>query len=291
MQDPYYSFGKLIDYVRHVVIEPMVVDMGNGKTEEYLPSEKFFLSPVFFRGDNCYRSGRCCRPYDVSWTLEDFKRQVVNLDGEREIEDFEGGQELLDTGFEYEIQVNGQPVKLFIDPMTNKELAKKKQCDQLRYDDQTGLSYCAIRDINSITCRMPHSVIKYYSNRNSTYFQKQQFGRNHMLQCPVKWSGFSKEGLLETDIPLLERLSQTAQDMGVETIIPSLLQVIWEMVPKLEQGLLPQESIYIPVIEDDVQLDEVVSGIKWSEKEPVGFLDQPTTYNAVFIPMPKVQEN
>ena len=215
----------------------------------------------------------------------------MNLDGEKKIEDFEGGQELLDTGFEYEIQVNGQPVKLFIDPMTNKELAKKKQCDQLRYDDQTGLSYCAIRDINSITCRMPHSVIKYYSNRNSTYFQKQQFGRNHMLQCPVKWRGFNMEGLKGTDIPLLTRLDDTAKDMGVKTIIPSLLTVIEGMIPSLGEGLLPQDSIRIPILENQEQADEVLASIRWGEKEPVGFLAEPTTYNAVFVPMPKVRQS
>lgn len=292
MQDPYYSFGKLIDYVRHTAIDDMTVDMGNGKVEEYKAPSKFLLSPMYFRGDSCWRSGRCCRPYDVSWTKADYDRQYEQMkDQGGDPTQLEGFSELQETGLDYEIQVNGTTVPLFIDPMTNKEKQKKTQCDQLRYGDD-GNSYCAIRDINSITCRMPHSTIRYYADRDATYFQKQQFGRNHQLQCPVRWMGFSMEGLLETDIPLLQRLNQTGEDMGVRTIIPNLLKLIDLMMPKLGEGYLPLEPIEIPLDGDKIDQAFVDEKVKWGKEgqEPQGFRAEPN-YNAVFIPTPKVREN
>lgn len=283
VQDPYYSFGKLLDYIGRTTIEPVKVE-ADGEVMEYPVPDKFLLSPLFFRGDDCYRSGRCCRPYDVSWTKGDWDRQVSTFTKEgRELGSLEGYQELKDTSFEHEILVNGTTQTLVIDPVTNKDHKRNLQCDQLRYNDD-GVSYCAIREINSITCRMPHSTIRYIKRSNTTHFQKQQFGKNHHLQCPVKFTGFNYQNLIETDIPLLERLDQSAQDLGFQTIIPRLIDVIELMKPSLREGLLPKYPINISM---EVSPEDTVKGIKWTEGEPTGFKHEPS-YSAVFIPVPKV---
>ena len=236
-----YSWGKIVEYVSRVAREDVRVEEG-GKTFDYPHPTQIMLTPMFFRGDGCYRSGHCCRHYTIVWT-EEGKQAIEAATPETYAAwnlDYADHEYLKTQLIPMPVVVNGQDRMFWGDP-PEKESIAKKQCDHLRFRD--GMSYCNIKPVDSITCEFPHNNI--FMVKGITYLRKQQFGRNWVLGCPVKFTGFNYERFRTSDIPLFERLQRIATDLGIATYIPEILDVFDKLDPALKAGVTPEEAIPI----------------------------------------------
>ncbi len=239
-----YGITKVIEYVAHIAKEDVIVDY-SGKHLEFNKPLRVMLSPLFFRGDGCYRSGKCCRNYTITFTQEGYDAILAAKPedyGQWGL-DYTKNDQLLKDIEEIPTLINGKSVMFYGDPPTA-ESNKLHKCDHLYYDN--GMSYCDIHPVKSITCIFPHSNM--YHTNGVTHIRKQQFGRNWALGCPVAFTGFNLERFDTIDVPLFERLLRIANDMQVETYIPELLEWFQKLRPGLVDGILPEEDIDITAV-------------------------------------------
>lgn len=235
-----YGFGKIVEYVAAMAKEDIHLTVEDKETV-YKASEEIYLTPLFFRGDGCMRTGKCCRHYTIAFTEEGHKKilEATKDDFAKYFLPMDYYEDLMQSLEIVETDINGNKVVFYCDPPKT-ESVKKKQCDHLFYDKE-GLSYCGIQPVKSITCEFPHSTM--YQVRGKTYIRKQQFGRNHQLGCPVEFCGFNYVKFKAIDVPIYKRLKAIADDMKVETYIPELLAIFEDLDKDLSEGKIPTERI------------------------------------------------
>lgn len=243
-----YSFGKFLDYVAHLAKEPVHLEI-DGTDYNWEAPDRIVLSPLFFRGDDCFRTGKCCKNYDIVFTQEgvDEIHKATKENYDAWGLPMDGHDGLLSRLTEKNVLVNGSPSKLWMDPATKESKATGK-CNHLQYGED-GLSFCDIQPVKSITCHMPHNVVKF--SRGTTHIRKQQFGRNWALGCPVKFRGFDYERFTTVDVPLFERLGVVGDDLGIETWIPEILDLFKSHDEDLKNSRLPKSEItFLPEFKD-----------------------------------------
>lgn len=235
-----YGFGKIVEYVAALAKEDIILEV-NGKTTVYEASKDIYLMPIFFRGDGCERTGKCCRHYTIAFTEEGHKKilEATQDDFAKYFLPMNYYEDLMASIEIVETTINGNKVKFYCDPPKTESI-KRKQCDHLFYDEK-GLSYCGIQPVKSITCEFPHNNM--YRTQGKTYIRKQQFGRNHQLGCPVEFCEFNYLKFKAIDIPLFKRLKAIADDMKVETYIPELLAIFEDLDSDLSKGIIPKDKI------------------------------------------------
>lgn len=232
---------KLLDYLSKVAKEQIIVD--GVPFEEAVP-ESVTLSESFFWKDNCVMCGKCCMNETVVWTEEGLNRimDCLNYDeqGDNNADvgiikvDSADMEELSQLIEEKVVNINGQDRVFYVCPKDKRYAGQwhyfegkgeRQRCHWMRELD--GKFVCGIHPIRSVTCALPHIRFYKVKKTNRTVLRIMQYGRNHKLGCPIEFGQASEEGMKDK-IYWLKVLNDCANDLGISTWLPEIIQYLEE---------------------------------------------------------------
>ena len=225
------SSTKILEYLNKVSKEPIVL---NGQLFGTPPVTKVVLNASFFQKDDCVMCGKCCPNETTVWTEEGMSR-ISNLNPE----------EFTRWGLnpfvvnEIENRINVRPViindKEVVFYVSDKD--KTNEAFHLKWSnrkeqprchwlfEKDGTYRCRIHPVRSVTCGLPHCRFFHSQATHTTTIGLSQFGRNWALKCPVEFGPVDEESI-QSRILWLERLNATAEDCGIETFLPEILEYL-----------------------------------------------------------------
>lgn len=225
------SSQKLLEYVNRVAKVPLVVD---GEPFGHLPPDKLTIKKSFFLKDSCTMCGKCCPNETTAWTTEGYNRILSEPDStftqfglDPSVKDT-----ILQNLHKMVMNVNGKGVTVWTHSADD-----HKQANRLSWPDRAeverchwlfekdGTHRCLIHPVRSITCGMPHVRFIYIARTNHTTMGVTQFGRNFRLKCPVEFTELDEQGI-QTKLVWLKRLNDCAEDFGVPTYLPEIIQYL-----------------------------------------------------------------
>lgn len=227
------SSTKILEYINKVSKEFMIVD---GNAFGYAPVDRVVLNESFFLKDDCKMCGKCCPNETTVWTKEGLDRinSAVPADFERWGLDFSSVDEIISRMKTVVHSINGKNIEFYVsDRDSNSEAFKLSWDDrkeQMRCHwlfEKEGTYRCRIHPVRSVTCGMPHCRFFHSetAHETTTTIAVSQFGRNWALKCPVEFNEVDEESV-QTRILWLQRLNDSANDVGVETYLPEILEYL-----------------------------------------------------------------
>lgn len=229
------SSTKILEYLNKVSKEFMIVD---GNAFGYAPVDRVVLSESFFQKDDCQMCGKCCPNESTVWTREGLER--INSAKPEDFEiwglDFEAVQEIKDRMKTVVHSINGKNIEFYVSERDSFSQAMKlKWADRKEQSrchwlfEKEGTYRCRIHPVRSVTCGMPHCRFFHsetaHDTTTTTTIAVSQFGRNWALKCPVEFGPVDEESV-QTRMLWLERLNAVAQDIGLETYLPEILEYL-----------------------------------------------------------------
>lgn len=229
------STVKLLDYINKVAREPMIV---NGQPFGAPPVKEIFINESFFWKDGCQMCGKCCPNETTVWTHtrihevsmsteEDFTRWGLDREVLHEI------SSRIQTVI---VNVNSKDVPFFVSPADKdpqrvewEDRKEQPRCHWLFEKD--GTYRCRIHPVRSVTCGMPHCRFFHNTHTHKTTIGLSQFGRNWALKCPVEFSPYIDEESVRSRMLWLSRLQDAADDCGVRTWLPEILDGLQTLHP------------------------------------------------------------
>lgn len=227
------SSTKILEYINKVSKEFMIVD---GNAFGYAPVDRVVLNESFFLKDDCKMCGKCCPNETTVWTKEGLDRinSAIPADFERWGLDFSSVDEIISRMKTVVHSINGKNIEFYVsDRDSNSEAFKLSWDDrkeQMRCHwlfEKEGTYRCRIHPVRSVTCGMPHCRFFHSetAHETTTTIAVSQFGRNWALKCPVEFNEVDEESV-QTRILWLQRLNDSANDVGVETYLPEILEYL-----------------------------------------------------------------
>lgn len=222
---------KLLDYVNKVAKEPITLD---GQPFGVLPPVRVVLNDSFFQKDDCTMCGKCCPNETTVWTKEGMNRVLNATPEDFTVWGLDPGivSDLTDRIVENVLFINSKPVTFYVsDKDKNHEAFHLEWSDRQAQPrchwlfEKEGTYRCRIHPVRSVTCGMPHCRFFHSTSSRTTTIGLSQFGRNWRLKCPVEF-GPADEESVQTRILWLERLLATAEDCGIDTFLPEILQYL-----------------------------------------------------------------
>lgn len=222
---------KILDYIDKVSKELIMV---NGEPFGTAPTMKVVLSDSFFQKDDCVMCGKCCPNETTVWTAEGLNR-IRSTSAEEFSKwdlDYSVMEEINQRVTSSIVDINGKEVTFFTSAKDSKtdalfvewpDRAGQPRCHWLFEKD--GTYRCRIHPVRSVTCGLPHCRFFHSTATHTTTIGLSQFGRNWRLKCPVTFGPVDEESV-KTRILWLERLNATAEDCGIDTFLPEVLQYL-----------------------------------------------------------------
>lgn len=189
----------------------------------------------FFRKDGCNKCGRCCVNEETVWTesaikpfLQEYKESATHTDVETE---------LFNSLLRQKIWVNGNVHYMYksrkkknpqVATFANNERDPQPRCRWLDLGEDNEIGYhecsCLIHKWRSATCHVPH--IRLSQSNAMGRLSVTQYGRNWQLHCPVEFEYVIDEQDIQTKIETLKLLQVYANDLGIETYLPEIIQYL-----------------------------------------------------------------
>lgn len=222
---------KILEYINKVAKEPIVL---NGEPFGTPPATRVVLNDSFFQKDSCTMCGKCCPNETTVWTAEGLSRMITSTEEDftKWELDYSVLEEIESRMTEQVVDINGHEVVFFVSGRDKKSDAlhvawpdrmEQPRCHWLFEKD--GTYRCRIHPVRSVTCGLPHCRFFHSVATHTTTIGVSQFGRNWRLKCPVEFGAFD-EASTQTRILWLERLYATAEDCGIDTFLPEILQYL-----------------------------------------------------------------
>lgn len=222
---------KLLEYINKVSKEPILL---NGEPFGTPPVEKVVLNDSFFQKDDCTMCGKCCPNETTVWTQEGMSRVINATPQDFTVWDLDPlvVSEITGRVFEHIVSINGRQVVFYVSEKDkNSEALHIEWPDRMEQPrchwlfEKDGTYRCRIHPVRSVTCGMPHCRFFHSEATHTTTIGVSQFGRNWRLKCPVQFGQYD-EASVQTRILWLERLYATAQDCGIDTFLPEILDYL-----------------------------------------------------------------
>lgn len=226
------SSVKILDYINKVAKEPILL---NGEPFGNPPAQRVVLNDSFFWKDDCTMCGKCCPNETTVWTEEGVRRINSSMpeDFEKWGLDYRVVGEIFDRMEPHVVNLNGKDVGFFVSdkdkPKEAFRLAWSDRAEQPRCHwlfEKDGTYRCRIHPVRSVTCGLPHCRFFHSKATHTTTIGVSQFGRNWALKCPVEFGQVVDEDSTQSRILWLERLHATAQDCGIDTFLPEILEYL-----------------------------------------------------------------
>lgn len=222
---------KILEYVNKVSKESIVL---NGQPFGTPPASKVVLNDSFFQKDDCTMCGKCCPNETTVWTEEGIKRIYSAKPDDFTKWELDPSviKEIHERMGMHVVDINGKDVGFFVSDKDKPNEAfrlewpdRKEQPRCHWLFEKEGTYRCRIHPVRSVTCGMPHCRFFHNVNTHTTTIGLSQFGRNWALKCPVEF-GPVDEASTQTRILWLERLYATAEDCGIDTFLPEILDYL-----------------------------------------------------------------
>lgn len=225
------SSQKILEYINRVAKVPLIV---NGEQFGHEPPKKVTIRQSFFLKDSCEMCGKCCPNETTVWTCEGYRRLLTESDDTFNKFGLNPGirHEILRNLQTVNINVNGRDCIIYVHPADDNKTANKlswpdraetTRCHWLF--EKFGTHRCSIHPVRSVTCGLPHVRFLYVAKTSHTTIGTIQFGRNFRLKCPIKFTEFDEESV-QTKLLWLKRLNDCANDLGVPTFLPEIIQYL-----------------------------------------------------------------
>lgn len=222
---------KILDYIDKVSKEFITL---NGQPFGTTPTTKVVLNDSFFQKDDCTMCGKCCPNETTVWTAEGMKRiqDITPDDFSRWGLDYGVMFELINRVQQQVVDINGKEVSFFVSDRDKTrqafhlEWADRKEQPRCHWlFEKDGTYRCRIHPVRSVTCGLPHCRFFHSTAIHTTTIGLSQFGRNWALKCPVEFGDVDEESV-QSRILWLERLNATAEDCGIDTFLPEILEYL-----------------------------------------------------------------
>ncbi len=230
------NVSKILWYIEKVAKEPILID----DVTLYKHKTSIKLQPTFFLQDGCNSCGCCCVPEDnvftqhefdiiSSMTADEFRSTHPNLDPS-DLDKLRFGLKQVN----HTINGNIKPVYVYKLVKTSYFIPSKgesgKTIDRCTWAVRNNKNiYCKIHPVESITCLMPHLRI-FYSKSGTVSLGISQFGRNWALGCNVEFYSPASvdqfNSIKLSRIQKLEHLHRCADDLGIPTYLPEIIDYI-----------------------------------------------------------------
>lgn len=246
------SIEKLFSYVGLLAREDINILFDDQYEYKYPKVNRCIISPTLFRTDSCHSSGRCCKvAFDLAYTEEGLARLAYALEKET------ANSEKLSSALKVvKTVINNKSVMVKVH--LNDKLAQytnAKTCDFLVKPDEGEFKdrfICGVHTFKPFHCWAPHFVVRKRED-DCAFVGRMQFGRNHQFGCPVVFENgmkyFDKD--YNSDIQKLDQICDIADDMGVRTWAPQMLdwmlngkETITEIIKTGNYSVIEISSIY-----------------------------------------------
>lgn len=227
---------KLLEYVNRVAVEPMMITDGPFREPfGYPPVSSVSLKESFFYKDDCVMCGRCCLNETTAWTEEGMKRIISATpeDFNRWELDYSVIDEVRERMQVRDVNINGKDVRFYVCDKDKSSAAFKlswpdrKESERCHWlFEKDGTYRCRVHPVRSVTCGMPHCRFFHNASTHRTSIGVSQYGRNWALKCPVEFMAQVDENSVQSRILWLERLNDVANDCGVKTLLPDILEYL-----------------------------------------------------------------
>lgn len=225
------SSMKILEYLNKVAKEPIIL---NGQPFGTPPVTRVILNESFFQKDDCVMCGKCCPNETTVWTNEGILRinNATPEDFSKWGLDYNVIKDIFSRMRFQDVNINGNVVGFFISDKDKPNEAfrlewpdRKEQPRCHWLFEREGTYRCRIHPVRSVTCGMPHCRFFHSARTHTTTIGLSQFGRNWALKCPIEFGPVDEESV-QTRILWLERLYATAEDCGIDTFLPEILQYL-----------------------------------------------------------------
>lgn len=225
------SSMKILEYIDKVSKEFIML---NGQPFGTPPTAKVVLNDSFFQKDDCTMCGKCCPNETTVWTAEGMRR-IAQMDP-REFTRWDLNpfviNEIERRITEHPVIINGKEVLFFVSEKDKPNDAFKLEWEDRKEQprchwlfEKDGTYRCRIHPVRSVTCGLPHCRFFHSTATHTTTIGLSQFGRNWALKCPVEFGPVDEEST-QSRILWLERLNATAEDCGIDTFLPEILEYL-----------------------------------------------------------------
>ena len=215
---------KILQDLARISKEDITFELPGGNKFEYEKPKRVSISPLFFRHGACQRCGRSCNVgFDLFWTSK------IGLT-----------PSLSEKLKNYPIKINRKEVDLFY----YKNPRNTRKCDFVIYDKENKAT-CDIHQDKPVHCALNPIFVS--CNKQNVTINKRHFGRNFKFGCEIKWEPFNFQQFINWDIPWLEALSKSAEDLNIKTYLPEIITRLtsFPLYNKIKLGKLPMEAIVI----------------------------------------------
>ena len=196
------SLFYFLDYLGKLVKQPLTVQVGLIE-KTYLPAKQVVISPSFFKYLPCRKCGACCRKgVSLAFTASD---KVA-------IEEY-GNTKLLSGLKQYEINIGDSKKCWWL-----YEQSKPQTCDFLVSN------LCSVHDVKAVNCLLPPILVGYCKKTQVVKLTKEKLHWRWVPNCQAQYTSFDLENFLNWDLYCLRRLQRSAEDLGIQTYLPEILE-------------------------------------------------------------------
>lgn len=233
------GISKIIENIARVSKNDTYWEFGNKKGVISKP-DKILISPTFFLSDGCNNCGRCCGNYGHILTESEY--EIL-----QEYNDNRYTQELIDYLEPTNLYINGELNVVFIDKprksglniTTNK--TTRPACYWLE-EKEEGLC-CKIYNNRTLTCRMPHLMLRFNNQSKTTTVGINQFGRNWCLGCDYQFEECTEESIKD-NLNKIRYIQRIASDLKIDNYCAEIIDVVQYYV--IQNGVqMPKSNLKV----------------------------------------------
>lgn len=232
------SLYKILRYISCVSDFNGIVEYENEHAQFY-KQKGIRISETFWHKDYCTCCGECCGNFNTIFSANEFET-VKSMDDEPH-------KRAAELAVERKVIVDGQEFSYYeIPTLKSKDEPqiwnKRGTSIQCRFVDPQPdgkTKYCAIHLYRPISCGFPHMELRLNpkSPANMSSLRHIQYGRNHMLGCPVDLKKLEyDESTYNGNLYWLQRLNDFADEYHIPTFLPKVIDYIktvdWQNPPK-----------------------------------------------------------
>ncbi len=234
----------VIRYLGRITKEPFTVRFGKASVS-YIPPQKVEINQNFFQSAICRRCGECCQAgISMVATKSDIEPIVAKM---KEVCPNHTIQ------FEpHKLTIEKPETSYEVDWWVTKKMDRNSPCELVFHDEENGLAGCKVQAYKALNCWIPLLYIGNNKGTSKGFLTKRMHGKLWVPKCKARFEPFSYSEFLQ-DVIILKRLQQAAEDFGISTWMPEIIEWCEGHSDALKDGWLPSQAVQLVGPEVDVK--------------------------------------
>ena len=200
--------------------------------KSYDSPKRVAISPQFFQSASCQRCGACCkRGISLVFTETDVQVMSDVWSGKYSLSvpcSLDSVGKLMQGLQRFELKIwsrvcrsSGVEVLGNVKPVWIYPMPANKVCDFLQQKD--GQWGCSVHAVKATNCLLPHIWVGLSKKDLTVRLSKRPFGSRWIPNCESVFGKFSPTELETWDLFVLQRMLRNAQDLGIDTYLPEII--------------------------------------------------------------------